>query len=303
MSATMSRSSRMMDLAPAPSWTREIWHRLEKAIHEEADSIGITRRIMPVRKVSPEALTVPANAILQRADTFSIDEAPITPLNEIWGELALTPQQTEDEGELETAVVLGRHVANFLAEAVDGLIFQGEAAIHRDPRFVENRVQVRSGPAGRGLLDHAPEDQVVRVEASSDGPAIYGDRTFEAVARGYRLLQSQGHDGPYALVLSPEPYADAFAPLPRTQLMPAERMNRLLDTRLLGSGTLAPATGVLVSVGGSTLELVVGRHTQLSFLQNEADGLSRFRVLERFALRVQDPTAIVKLIFQQGASS
>jgi hypothetical protein len=287
---------------PLP-WSAGVWRRLQEAVRAEAGRIGVSRRVLPVETASAEALTVAENAIRREERGFAIAEAPVTPLNEIWGDFSLTPQQVEGEADLATAVVLGKHVANLLTQAQDALLFQGQAAISRDPVFGEGRIQARSGPAGPGLLDRAPADQILTVEPGDEETAVYGDRTFEAVARGYRLLQAQGHDGPYGLILAPEPYADAFAPLPGTQLMPAERMSRLLGAPPIGSGTLAPGTGVLVSLGGGTLELVIARDARVAFLQEEPDGRFRFRVLERFALRVQDPTAIVKLVFEAAIPS
>jgi hypothetical protein len=46
------------------------------------------------------------------------------------------------------------------------------------------------------------------------------------------------------------------------------------------------------------MDLVVGLHARTVFLQQDVNQNWRFRVLERFALRVTDPSAIVPLVFQ-----
>ena len=53
--------------------------------------------------------------------------------------------------------------------------------------------------------------------------------------------------------------------------------------------------GVLVSVGGDTVDLVIGSDPNVAFLGLDADDRFGFRVVERFVLRVKDPTACVRL--------
>jgi uncharacterized linocin/CFP29 family protein len=54
----------------------------------------------------------------------------------------------------------------------------------------------------------------------------------------------------------------------------------------------------MVSVGGNSMDLVVGIEPTTEFLQQDPDGFYRFRVFERFALRVKDRSAIVALKFE-----
>jgi hypothetical protein len=72
------------------------------------------------------------------------------------------------------------------------------------------------------------------------------------------------------------------------------------------SGSTAPSsvvyTGLVVSLGGNTMDLVRGRMSEhedviVRFEQKDVDGNYRFRVVERFALRLKDITAVVQLQF------
>jgi hypothetical protein len=72
------------------------------------------------------------------------------------------------------------------------------------------------------------------------------------------------------------------------------------------SGSRAPSsvvyTGLVVSLGGNTMDLVRGRMSDhedviVRFEQKDVDGNYRFRVVERFALRLKDITAVVQLQF------
>lgn len=126
----------------------------------------------------------------------------------------------------------------------------------------------------------------------------FGEFTFEAVSQAYVRLQEKEHHGPYALVLPPLPFADTQAALPQTLLRPAERIHHLLQSTPLSTSHLPSLSGVLVSLGGSTLELVVGQEPEATFMFEDAEGKYHFRVWERFALRIKDQTAIVRLDFK-----
>ena len=143
------------------------------------------------------------------------------------------------------------------------------------------------------------------------GDKIYGEKTFEAVAKAYSGLQDRGHYGPYALVLPTRAYADAFAPLENTLVLTADRLLPIVEGRLYGTGTVPEHVdvppgdpvepkdvGVLLSLGGNTVDLAFGKAATTEFLTEDNQGLSRFRVYERFALRDKDPTGRVLLLFE-----
>jgi uncharacterized linocin/CFP29 family protein len=163
-------------------------------------------------------------------------------------------------------------------------------------------------PPGAG--DQVPTNPVpplVPVNPLAGPPpgVIYGSGTFAAVSNAYSKLQAAGHYGPYALVLETIPYADTYAPLSDLTVT-ADRIKPLMTAGFFGTGTLppnpppppvAPYYGVMVSLGGNSMDLVVGLEPMAAFMQEDTNGNFRFRVLERFALRIKDPTAIVILQF------
>jgi uncharacterized linocin/CFP29 family protein len=148
-------------------------------------------------------------------------------------------------------------------------------------------------------------------QALVEGPGvIYGTETFAAVALGYSVLQQNGHYGPYALVLHTIPYADAYAPVIGL-VITADRIKPLVEAGFYGTGTLptnvpasvtgttaASYTGVLIALDGDSMDLVVGHHAYATFMQRDPDDNWRFRILERFALRLKDSTAVIRIEFQ-----
>ena len=55
--------------------------------------------------------------------------------------------------------------------------------------------------------------------------------------------------------------------------------------------------------GTNTMDLVIGMDATTAFLQDDTAGLCRFRIYERFALRLKDKTSVIRLEFVPGASS
>ncbi len=236
-----------------------------------------------------------------------------------------------------SAVALARRAAQYLALAQDFVIFQGfqgyttpfftQNVRYRAP------LPADAGLLSIGLNyyssspppPYSSPNPVLAVPPLGDGePGVrYGENTLDAVTKGYAVLTAQGHPGPYALILNTIPYADLYAAVGRGSLViTADRVEPLVKAGLFGTGTIPPDPtrpptsppispplsppslfvgppyyGVLVSIGGDTMDLVVGLHATTVFMQQDINQLWRFRVLERFALRVLDSSAIQVLQF------
>jgi len=270
-------------------WSDGAWKALDDAVHDEFHRTAVGLKFIPFHGQVDNAMTVPADVI--NLDTMTVDEVKVTGLVELGIDFGLTRQQTASEEDYSTGSTLATRAANLLAQAEDLIIFRGEEAFG-EPLF--KRVNHRSGSAGTGLLKSAVE----KISVPPQAPNEYGENTFKKVADAYSRLQQQGHYGPYALALRTEIYADTFAPLANTLIMPADRIRPLVSLGMFGTGALPPATGVLVSVGGNSMDLVVGMEPTTEVLQLDAKGFYRFRVFERFALRIKDKTAIVRLDFK-----
>ena len=317
-------------------WSKEVWDRIDKAVHTEMMRTRVGQKFLPIRPVFPRTTSVPSDFIgtpTQANPTFTVDEGETTRLNEFWVEFSLTPQQVDHEtGDLmelghSTALTLATRAANILAQAEDAVIFQGSNAFPQPSLFnppapaagaapTPPSVLNRGTPTDAGLLDLPiggaanppllPAVQAVQVAPLAGSPGVYGSNTFQQVAKAYALLQGSGQYGPYALVLQTTPYADTYAPVAAGLVITADRIKPLTTAGFYGSGTLptanlpgaAVSSGVLVSLGGNTMDLVVGLDATTSFMQQDPNGTYRFRVVQRFALRLKDTTGVVRLEFQ-----
>jgi hypothetical protein len=203
----------------------------------------------------------------------------------------------------------------YLALGQDTVIFQGSNA-YGIPLFSTN-VNHPEGqlPIDGGLLSlnggpFASTNRIIQVQPLPQGPpgVTWGENTLSAVTAGYAALTAAGEPGPFALVLSTPVFADLFAPVGTGSLViTADRIRPLVTAGLFGTDTINPAAGsptsfnsplnspyygVLVSLGGGTMDLVVGLYATTAFVQEDLNQLWRFRVTERFALRVLDQAAI-----------
>jgi uncharacterized linocin/CFP29 family protein len=282
-----------------PEWTQEVWDRIDQAVHDEAQRTKVAAKFLPLYMAVPGALIVPADTVNVDAPPLTVDEALTTSIVETLAEFALTKQQYGREDGLMTAITLATRATNLLSQAEDLLLFQGDLGL-QDPLFTSNKVRHQSGSAGGGLLS---VERSVSVPQKTPGIDIWGENTFGAVATAYSILQDNGHYGPYALVLPTVPYADTYAPLPTTLILTADRIKPLVTGGFYGTGTLPDFTGIMVSTGGNTMDLVVGKDATTQFEQKDARGRFLFRVYERFALRLKDKTAGVKLEFVHGQAS
>lgn len=296
-----------MDNRGQVGWDEKVWASIDKAVHDEIERTTIARKFLPLYMGMADANVVPADTVTENVSPLEVDPSKQTAIIEARVPFALTQEQVNKEAQLGTALTLATRAANLLSQVEDLILFQGKSALNNilikgGGAGIPPKVIVRSNPQDEGLLSGAstidvpPLDPVV--------PGVYGENTFKAVAQAYSDLQGRGHYGPYALILPTSPYADTYAPLKTTLIMPADRIKPLVSAGFFGTGTLptgtqnTKATGILLSIGGNTMDLVIGIAAMTLVLQFGVDKRYQFEVFERFALRFKDTTAAVKLLFQ-----
>ena len=311
-------------------WSQTIWDDINKAVQDEAKRTKVAAQFLPPHITDVSDTTIPSDQVnAGTVPLLTVNEDDKTPLIEIWTEFALTKQQYDKEEHLMTAVTLAINAVNKLSRAEDLLIFQGNDGVADDlfqTLTVNLRGSFKSANSSKiesrinivGLLPSAPANQIVPVDptevnANDKSQNRYGENTFGAVARGYSILQ-RTHYGRDALVLPTNAFADTWAPLKTTLIMPADRIKGLVGDRFYSTSTLPDVfdnqtkqpsvpQGLLVALDGNTMDLVMGMDPTTAFMQIDGEGLYRFRVYERFTLRLKDPQAVVRLEFQPGAST
>jgi uncharacterized linocin/CFP29 family protein len=262
-------------------WTPAIWARIDEAAVCEIDRSSVAAQFLPkVPSLTPSVRTVPANRIdNNRLGELSIDQTNVLPLLEESQLFFLSKEQYYEEEAIGTAATLASRAANRLARAMDAAIFQG-----------------KQNPS---LISVAAKQHTVTVRrlAPPVPGVVYGENVFAAVAEAYAFLQGLNLYGPFALVLPPAQYADAHAPLATTLIMPADRIRPLMTAGFYASGTLPADQGVMVSLGG-TVDVAIAVHGATAFTLVESDETRRFRIYERFTVRIKVPESLVLLAFE-----
>jgi hypothetical protein len=162
-------------------------------------------------------------------------------------------------------------------------------------------------------------------------PALYSVNTVARISQAVTDLAANGYGGPHVALLPPYFFAESFFPLGVTLQRPADIIIPLLEAGYYDSGVMpgvaAPVTpnpggnplgfqnqsnpngvvggpvagvqgvGVVISLGGNTVEFVNGLDPITAFSQIDGNGNYIFQLKTRLALRINDARAIVVLIF------
>ncbi len=224
------------------NWSPDAWQHIDQVVHDEAQRTRVAMKFIPIFMTTSDAKTVPSDTI-ETTDPLTVDEGLQTPVFEISVGFALTKQQVA-EMDVSTAITLATRATNILMQAEDTLVFQGDKGLKASPLFKSGRVLHRNNSFGTGLLgaiDLKSKTQNVDVKPTfvdlkDPTQNTYGENTFGAVATAYSTLQGLGHYGPYALVLHTDAYADTYAPLKSTLIMPADRIKPIVTAGFYGTG-------------------------------------------------------------------
>ncbi|MFX3625694.1 MAG: family 1 encapsulin nanocompartment shell protein [Ectobacillus sp.] len=117
---------------------------------------------------------------------------------------------------------------------------------------------------------------------------------FQDVVDARNKLLDMNHNGPFALVLSPELYALLHRVHKDTNVLEIEHVRELVTDGVFQSPVLKGKTGVLVNTGRNNLDLAVSEDFEIAYLGDE--GMNHpFRVYETVVLRIKRPSAICTL--------
>jgi len=309
-------------------WTEEDWNRISSAVSEEAQKARVCAKILPA--VGPEdrsVLAVPryrlsAAATSAGASELTVDSAPDLYLTKLAVNVSLHSHEVADRS-LSAALLMFRRAANVIAHLEDSLIFYGrrstslgpstKSALNRvpdglppvfeitqDSHNVEGLYGWQMGPTtvgdpgpqlARGELIAPPElAPPFRAGAQGEGRGL-GDGVVNVVVNAINAIEKGGYYGPFGCILSHDLFTAICTPTP-SLVLPRDRILPFLEGPLLRSSVLNPGSGVIISLAGSPVELVLASDVQVKFLQLTAGGRALFRVSERVALRIKDAQAV-----------
>ena len=288
-------------------WNQQIWSDIDKAVQEEVCRIRVAQKVFPSRVVNN---VLPVST--KRVVPFGAAVPPpgptpdqFQPFFEISREFVLTQAEVDGEENVHLATSFARSAASVIANAEDTILFLGQGSIAPFLAPVNVTNQQPAVPA-----QFAPIPPGFVAEAAQYPPATpVAGNILMAVSIGMGTLAGRFQYGPYALFLSPNRYADAFAPPPNFLVAPGDQINQVVTggfymvNRLVGfdvvlAGFPVPSDiGILVSLGGEPATIILGTDATTAFSYTDVQGDYHFRVFERIQLVVRDGRAFQILQF------
>jgi uncharacterized linocin/CFP29 family protein len=225
---------------------------------------------------------------------MSVNDHDVLRLCTVAVNVALKSAQLADP-ELASAMIMFRRAADVIARVEDAIIFNGQPGVGLPPEDGMNGVhpifRVTGGGNVPGLLDLGRE---VYVGAESKGISA-GEAILNAIVDAVGILESTGHLGPFACVLGEDLFRASARPMPGSMVLPRDSILPFLNGPLLRSSAIPPHSGVVVSLLGEPVEIVVPKDISVRFMQTTPENLHLFRVSQRFVLRVKEAPAVVTL--------
>jgi len=297
----------MSDVHPQLKWTDDQWTRVRQAVHEEAQRVRVGASFLPLVGPLPADQQVVSRQLLTSDKPLDVDghhvnhgiyvdDYSMARLSTLAVNVYVRGAQVADPS-LQSALQMFRRAANVIARLEDAIIFNGETGTGKvagDLTLgIPDIYTITGGQEAPGLASDISADATVEVP-KTEGPHS-GRDIVKAVVEAIEKLEGTGHVGPFACVLGDDLFLDANTPNHNSMVLPSDRITPFLNGPLLRSSTLPRDRGVVVSLAGAPVDLVIAKDMSVQFLQISFEPLYVFRVYERMHLRIKERDAVVLL--------
>jgi uncharacterized linocin/CFP29 family protein len=272
------------------NWTDAQWQKVNEAVNEAFSKASVASAFLPMYGPLAGSAEVVRNERLQQDDksppTISLDRDHLgvnLKLVNVTVKVALSSEQVADET-LSNAVLAFRRAANILALEQDQIVFEG---FHQSPRGTDSEYVTNEPDPQRGLADLRARQDFSSLATQN---RKIGQAAVKAVVKAIHQLEDKFNPAPFACVLGSRLFEEVHDPSD-SLVLPADRITPLLKGGpLLRSGKMHHDAGIVVSLSGNAVDIVVGTPPTIQFLQRTPEAKFLFRVYERFALRIRDAT-------------
>jgi uncharacterized linocin/CFP29 family protein len=284
------------------NWSDAQWQKVNDAVNEAFGKASVASAFLPMYgPLAGSSETVRNERLKQKEGTESTpltisldkDHAAVNlNLVTVTVNVELSGEQVADES-LSNALLAFRRAANILAQEEDRIVFEGTDG---------TKATTLAKTVGRqkGLADPTMKFESLGAE---QGPEL-GRDLVKQIVKAIHKLEDKSNPSPFACVLGNRLFEAAYDPAD-SLVLPADRILPLLKGGpLLRCGKMDESKGIVVSLAGNAIDIVVGTPPTVQFLQRTIDAKFVFRVYERFALRLRDkenlPVAGFKLPATEG---
>ena len=276
------------------NWDDAQWQKVNEAAAEAFNKASVAGAFLPMYGPLAGSAEVVRNERLQlqvQEDitstrltvTLDKDHASVNlKLVNMTVNVELSSEQVADET-MSNALLAFRRAANILALEQDRVVFAGylRGFVSENSKIIVNTVSPQKGLAD--LFARRDFATLSLTPGDKDGRLV-----VTAVVNAMTTLEGRSNPAPFACVLGNILYEAVHDPS-ASLVLPADRVTPLLrGGPLLRSGGINPQTGIVVSLAGKVVDVVVGNPPTVQFLQRATDAKFLFRVYTRFALRIRD---------------
>ncbi|WP_299488454.1 encapsulin [Acaryochloris sp. IP29b_bin.137] len=270
-------------------WSSEQWDQIQQIVADEVNKVSVAGSFLACcGPLERSATVVRSQQLSEESNSITVDDVNTLKLWTLAVHVELKQRQLAEE-HLTGAMSAFRRAANILARAEDAIVFNGLP--REDPETadletakVPTQCKVTGGDTTHGLDG-----------AGRNHPPILNpnQRNLVAdIARAIATLESSGHLGPFACILGHSAFIAANTPSGDAFVLPKDRIEPMLGTQLLRSSTLDDEQVVVVSLAGDPIDLVVATSPTVQFLNVSNEARYRFRVYEKFVLRIKEEGAV-----------
>jgi uncharacterized linocin/CFP29 family protein len=292
----------MSDTRTGPGWSAAQWDLVNKAVTEAFGKANVAGAFLPCYgPLADSAEYVRDEKVVVGQDgRLKVDDDDTLKLFNVRVLVELSSEQVSEEG-LSSALLAFRRAANILGRAEDKIIFNGyppPAPAQTSPRSSQNLdATVTSAPtSSAGLAEAKNQPSAASQKGQQAVPPTgsdIGELLVQDVVRAIGELEEKSHPGPFVGVLGDRLFEEAHRPRPNSMVLPADRISPMLKGSLFRCGQIEPKTaGIVVSLGGSDIDIVVATPPRAQFLQVTENAKYLFRVYEKFRLRIKDTNAV-----------
>ncbi|WP_309717397.1 encapsulin [Armatimonas sp.] len=280
-------------------WSQDQWNQINQTVQEEVTKSSVAGSFLPCYGPLAKSAEVVRRQNLLEFDEagtpLRVDDVETLTLCSLTVHVYLKQQQMAQE-RIEDALLAFRRGANILARAEDAITFRGLP--RRNPSreelndiLVPKQCLVTSGQKIEGLFQEGLKLRPTGYRIPVAEPP-FSESIVRIIVAAITALEQNGHLGPFACVLGDQAYVEAFTPERGSLVLPSDRITPMLGMPLQRSGILPPRCGVVVSLCGDPIDLVVATPPTVQFLNISDEAQYHFRVYERFTYRVKETEAI-----------
>ena len=259
------------------------WTALDQVVVQTAQALVVGRRVISlVGPFGPGVEVLPSDTLAgtttgqidllgnAEGEVVGVEHRRYLPLPLIYKDFWIHGRSLETNRQFGLPLDISKAAATAVAcaQAEDHLVFNGDPALGLPGlRNVDGRQTAPMGDWGRV------------------------GQAFAAVVDGVRLLTAQSFPGPYALVVSPQLYAQLNRIFGNTGVLELEQVEKLARRGVYPSSVLPEPSALLLDSGAQNMDLAVAFDLSVAFV--ESTNLNNlFRVLESLLLRIHRPGAI-----------